>query len=69
MLLKLKQGTGRLIRRHTDRGVIAILDPRAVTRERYAELVAETLPAAPRVGSLEEAAAFLATAGVTTERA
>lgn len=66
MLLKLKQGTGRLVRRHTDRGVIAVLDPRAVTRERYRELVAETLPPAPRVGSLEEAAAFLASAAVAT---
>ena len=32
MLLELKQGSGRLIRRDTDRGVIALLDPRAVTR-------------------------------------
>jgi ATP-dependent DNA helicase DinG len=59
MLLKLKQGAGRLIRRSTDRGVIAILDPRAATRERYRDLVAENLPPAPRIGSLEEVGAFL----------
>jgi ATP-dependent DNA helicase DinG len=59
MLLKLKQGSGRLIRRSTDRGVIAILDPRAATRERYRDLVVENLPPAPRIRSLEEVAAFL----------
>jgi ATP-dependent DNA helicase DinG len=59
MLLKLKQGSGRLIRRSTDRGVIAILDPRAATRERYRDLVEENLPPAPRIRSLEEIKAFL----------
>jgi ATP-dependent DNA helicase DinG len=60
MLLKLKQGAGRLIRRSTDRGVIAILDPRAATRERYAETIREALPPAPRLESWDAAAAFIA---------
>ncbi|MFN3429644.1 MAG: ATP-dependent DNA helicase [Candidatus Sericytochromatia bacterium] len=60
MLLRLKQGAGRLIRRTTDRGVIAILDPRAATRERYAETIRDSLPPVPRVESWEEAAAFVA---------
>lgn len=29
MMIKLKQGVGRLIRNVTDRGIISILDPRA----------------------------------------
>jgi ATP-dependent DNA helicase DinG len=60
MLLELKQGSGRLIRRDTDRGVIAILDPRAVSRS-YAEQVTETLPEAPRVETLDAMREFLRT--------
>ena len=40
--LLLAQGTGRLIRRSTDRGVVAILDPRIVT-QRYGALPARLL--------------------------
>ena len=42
--LLLAQGTGRLIRRTTDRGVVAILDPRLVTA-RYGSFLAASLPA------------------------
>ena len=59
MLLKLRQGAGRLIRREADRGVIAILDPRAATRG-YAQAIAEALPELPRVGTPAEAARFVA---------
>jgi len=41
--LLLAQGTGRLIRRSTDRGVVAILDPRLVTA-RYGSFLAASLP-------------------------
>ncbi|MCW2829454.1 MAG: ATP-dependent helicase [Aeromicrobium sp.] len=41
--LLLAQGTGRLIRRATDRGVVAILDPRLVTA-RYGSFLADSLP-------------------------
>jgi ATP-dependent DNA helicase DinG len=41
--LLLAQGTGRLIRRGTDRGVVAILDPRLVTA-RYGSFLAASLP-------------------------
>ena len=41
--LLLAQGAGRLIRRSTDRGVVAILDPRLVTA-RYGEFLAASLP-------------------------
>ena len=43
--LKLKQGFGRLIRRSTDRGVVAILDSRVRTR-RYGRSLVEGLPPA-----------------------
>jgi len=41
--LLLAQGTGRLIRRSTDRGAVAILDPRLVTA-RYGSFLAASLP-------------------------
>jgi ATP-dependent DNA helicase DinG len=41
--LLLAQGTGRLIRRATDRGVVAILDPRIATA-RYGSFLAASLP-------------------------
>jgi ATP-dependent DNA helicase DinG len=59
MLLKLRQGTGRLIRRGTDRGVIAILDPRASTRS-YRERIRASLPDAPVLSTLDEVTRFLA---------
>ncbi len=41
--LLLAQGTGRLIRRATDKGVVAVLDPRLVTA-RYGSFLAASLP-------------------------
>ncbi len=41
--LKLRQGFGRLVRRHDDRGFVTILDPRAVTRG-YGEVLLAGLP-------------------------
>jgi ATP-dependent DNA helicase DinG len=52
--IALKQGFGRLIRRSDDRGIVAILDVRAVTRS-YGRVFFETLPAKlPRTSSLEQ---------------
>ena len=56
--LLLRQGFGRLIRRKTDRGVVAILDRRILTRS-YGAVFLKSLPACPRLGELEEATAFL----------
>ena len=42
-VLALKQGFGRLIRSRTDRGVLALLDPRIRTRN-YGSLFLESLP-------------------------
>ncbi len=59
-VLQLRQGFGRLIRGHADRGVVAILDPRLRTRG-YGRHFLEALPPAPLVGDLEAVAEFLDT--------
>ena len=52
--LALKQGFGRLIRRRDDRGIVAILDSRIVTKS-YGRVFFETLPAnLPRTSALEQ---------------
>ncbi|MGE3547470.1 MAG: ATP-dependent DNA helicase, partial [Kofleriaceae bacterium] len=52
--IALKQGFGRLIRRRDDRGIVAILDGRIVTRS-YGRVFMETLPAGlPRTSTLEQ---------------
>jgi ATP-dependent DNA helicase DinG len=52
--IALKQGFGRLIRRRDDRGIVAILDGRIVTRA-YGRVFLETLPAGlPRTSALEQ---------------
>ena len=42
-IIKLKQGVGRLIRSRTDTGLVAILDPRVLTK-RYGQLFLDSLP-------------------------
>ena len=42
-VIKIKQGFGRLIRTNTDWGVVAILDPRVITK-RYGKTIIESLP-------------------------
>lgn len=54
----LRQGAGRLMRRDTDRGVIALLDPRA-TRKNWGKAALAALPPAPRTSSLAELRDFL----------
>ena len=57
-ILQLRQGFGRLIRGHADRGVVAILDPRLRSRT-YGRRFLEALPPAPVVAELDAVAAFL----------
>ncbi len=52
-VLLLKQGVGRLIRKSTDKGIIAILDPRIVGKS-YGRIFLASLPNSKRVYSLEE---------------
>jgi ATP-dependent DNA helicase DinG len=51
--LALRQGFGRLIRTQADRGVVALLDKRILTK-RYGRFFLASLPPARRVQSLEE---------------
>ena len=59
-ILALKQGVGRLIRRETDRGVMAILDSRINTK-RYGPQVIASLPRARRTLRFEDVLAFFDT--------
>ena len=65
MTLKLKQGIGRLIRTRTDRGVVAILDPRLMlphedpSGKRYAAQVRAALPPFPITRDWEQVETFL----------
>lgn len=56
--IALKQGFGRLIRTRRDRGLVAVLDPRIVTKP-YGRTLLRSLPDASRCHSLDEAAAFV----------
>jgi len=56
-ILQLRQGFGRLIRGHGDRGVVAILDPRLRTRG-YGRAFLAALPPCPVVSDRAAVAAF-----------
>ena len=55
--IHLRQGFGRLIRSATDRGVVAILDPR-LSRRSYGKRLLHALPDAPRTVSFADVQAF-----------
>ena len=57
--LTLLQGLGRLIRTRTDRGVLAVLDPR-LTRMSYGRRFLASLPPAPITDDLDDVAKFFA---------
>ncbi|MBA2345799.1 MAG: ATP-dependent DNA helicase [Rubrobacter sp.] len=54
-----RQGAGRLMRRSTDRGVVALLDPR-VAKKSWGKVVLGSLPPAGKTGSLAEVERFFA---------
>jgi ATP-dependent DNA helicase DinG len=58
-ILTFRQGFGRLIRSADDRGVVAVLDPRVLTRG-YGAAFLESLPPCRRVSGIDEVAAFFA---------
>jgi ATP-dependent DNA helicase DinG len=60
--LMLRQGFGRLLRSHDDRGVVAVLDGRLSTA-RYAEPLLAALPSVPRVHEIADVEAFFARSG------
>ena len=55
--LSLRQGFGRLIRTRTDRGIVAILDPRLTTK-RYGGAFLKSLPPARRCADIREVREF-----------
>ncbi len=57
-ILALQQGLGRLIRHRTDRGVLAVLDPRLRTKG-YGRRFLASLPPAPVVHEIEALSAFM----------
>ena len=58
----LAQGAGRLIRRRTDRGVVAVFDSRLATRRYKTQLLA-AMPPFRRSVDLEQTCAFLGRGG------
>ena len=59
--LTLAQGAGRLLRRRSDRGVVAVLDPRLATRG-YRRALLKAVPPFRRTTDIEDACAALKTA-------
>ncbi|MBO5015180.1 MAG: ATP-dependent DNA helicase [Bacteroidaceae bacterium] len=57
MLIKLRQGVGRLIRCETDTGLVSILDPRA-TSKAYCRKVSAALEKYPLIENTDEITAF-----------
>lgn len=57
-VIALKQGAGRLIRTHADRGVLVLCDPRLVSRS-YGRIFLDSLPPFARTRELERALGFL----------
>ena len=57
MTLVLKQAFGRLIRHRNDRGVVAILDPRLLSKG-YGRKIIQALPDSPLIGSTGEVKQF-----------
>jgi ATP-dependent DNA helicase DinG len=58
-IILLKQGLGRLIRNSSDRGIMAVLDKRAVTRS-YGAMFLRSLPPAPLTHDLNDLRNFFA---------
>jgi ATP-dependent DNA helicase DinG len=58
-VIALKQGVGRLIRSHLDRGVLVLCDPRLVGKS-YGRLFLDSLPPFPRTRQLEDVQDFFA---------
>jgi ATP-dependent DNA helicase DinG len=59
MLVKLKQGFGRLIRTETDSGIVAILDSRANERGAYRSRVLSALPTCGVTSNIAEVKKFI----------
>ncbi|NQV87484.1 MAG: ATP-dependent DNA helicase, partial [Woeseiaceae bacterium] len=58
-VLSLKQGAGRLLRDHTDYGVVVLCDPR-ITEKSYGKMFLQCLEPMPTTSALNEVSSFLA---------
>lgn len=60
MVIKLKQGIGRLIRSENDKGIVSIIDSRVGENSKvpYKEVIWESLPIKKRSNSIEEIKKF-----------
>ena len=58
-IISLKQGLGRLIRSTSDRGVLAVLDPRLRTKM-YGQLFLQSLPPCRITSNVDDLAGFFA---------
>ncbi|NOY61862.1 MAG: ATP-dependent DNA helicase [Gammaproteobacteria bacterium] len=65
-VIALKQGIGRLIRGHNDRGLLMICDPRLLGKS-YGKAFLKSMPAMPRSHSLEAVHAFFSQELTTTD--
>ena len=59
MLIKLKQGAGRLIRTETDTGVVSILDARASRNGVYHDRVRKAFKQYPLIHTVQEVKDFM----------
>ena len=59
MIIKLRQGAGRLIRTESDTGILSILDARAAEKGIYRNRVLKALGKYPLITTINEAAAFI----------
>ena len=59
MIIKLRQGAGRLIRTESDTGILAVLDVRASSRGNHRNRVLNALHKYPLVNSIDEVADFI----------
>ena len=65
-VIALKQGVGRLIRSHLDRGVLVLCDPRLVSKS-YGRLFLDSLPPFPRTRVLADVQDFFAAQSTRAE--
>ena len=61
-VIQFKQGFGRLMRRHTDRGVVAVLDNRVLTKG-YGKVFLHSVPECITSSSLKDVERFMKTKG------
>ncbi|HOZ04728.1 MAG TPA: ATP-dependent DNA helicase, partial [Arenimonas sp.] len=66
-VIALKQGAGRLIRSHEDRGVLVLCDQRLISKS-YGRIFLDSLPPLPRTRVLADVQAFFANQHLPMER-